>query len=51
MGGAKLAASVLAVGLCTAHGSLLAQWPSDDAIPTEFALAMNAKILCSGVWV
>ena len=28
-----------------------AQWPSDDAEPTEFNLAMNAKILCSGVWV
>ena len=21
-------------------------WPSDDATPTEFSLAMNAKILC-----
>ncbi len=28
-----------------------AQWPSDDAEPAEFALAMNAKILCSGVFV
>ena len=27
------------------------QWPSDDATPTEFNLAMNAKILCSGIWV
>ncbi|HBV06082.1 MAG TPA: serine hydrolase [Gemmatimonadetes bacterium] len=26
-------------------------WPSDDATPTEFNLAMNAKILCSGIWV
>lgn len=26
-------------------------WPSDDATPTEFSLAMNAKILCSGIWV
>ena len=29
----------------------LAQWPSDDATPTEFSLAINAKILCSGIWV
>ena len=29
---------------------LAAQWPSDDASPTEFALALNAKILCSGVF-
>ncbi|MDH3271661.1 MAG: beta-lactamase family protein [Gemmatimonadota bacterium] len=28
-----------------------AQWPSDDAAPEEFALALNAKLLCSGVWV
>jgi hypothetical protein len=28
-----------------------AQWPSDDATPTEFQLAINAKILCSGIWV
>jgi CubicO group peptidase (beta-lactamase class C family) len=28
-----------------------AQWPSDDATPTEFSLALNAKILCSGIWV
>lgn len=28
-----------------------AQWPSDDAEPAEFAMAMNAKILCSGIWV
>lgn len=27
------------------------QWPSDDANPAEFNLAMNAKILCSGIWV
>lgn len=27
------------------------QWPSDDATATEFSLAMNAKILCSGIWV
>ena len=26
-------------------------WPSHDATPTEFSLAMNAKILCSGIWV
>ncbi len=32
-------------------GALLAQWPSDDAEPREFSLAMNAKILCSGVFV
>lgn len=31
--------------------ALEAQWPSDDAEPKEFALAMNAKLLCSGVWV
>ncbi|MBT8488791.1 MAG: beta-lactamase family protein [Gemmatimonadetes bacterium] len=29
----------------------VAQWPSDDAEPAEFAMAMNAKILCSGIWV
>jgi CubicO group peptidase (beta-lactamase class C family) len=28
-----------------------AQWPSDDAKPAEFALALNAKLLCSGIWV
>ena len=28
-----------------------AQWPSDDAQPKEFSLAINAKILCSGIWV
>jgi CubicO group peptidase (beta-lactamase class C family) len=27
------------------------QWPSDDAKPSEFSLALNAKILCSGIWV
>jgi len=30
---------------------LAAQWPSDDAQPREFSLAINAKILCSGIWV
>ena len=28
-----------------------AQRPSDDATPVEFSLAMNSKILCSGIWV
>jgi CubicO group peptidase (beta-lactamase class C family) len=28
-----------------------AQWPSDDAQPKEFSLAINAKIICSGIWV
>ncbi len=28
-----------------------AQWPSDDASPEELRLALNAKILCSGIWV
>lgn len=28
-----------------------AQWPSDDATPKEFQLALNSKILCSGIWV
>lgn len=30
---------------------LAGQWPSDDAEPEELAMAMNAKILCSGIWV
>ena len=44
-----LACAVLAVaGLPpTAAG----QEPSDDARAVEFALAMNAKLLCSGIWV
>ena len=42
-------AAVLLSGLLA--GQAEAQWPSDDATPTEFALAMNAKILCSGIWV
>jgi CubicO group peptidase (beta-lactamase class C family) len=37
--------------LATTPTVAAAQWPSDDATPTEFNLAMNAKILCSGVWV
>lgn len=28
-----------------------AQRPSDDTMPVEFSLAMNSKILCSGIWV
>ena len=28
-----------------------AQWPSDDAEPAEFSLGINAKLLCSGIWV
>ena len=34
-----------------AAADAVAQWPSDDATPTEFKLAINAKILCSGIWV
>ena len=41
----------LAVVLVSGPASVKAQWPSDDATPTEFNLAMNAKILCSGIWV
>lgn len=42
---------VAAALACLPPGPVRAQWPSDDATPTEFALAMNAKILCSGIWV
>jgi CubicO group peptidase (beta-lactamase class C family) len=44
-----LLAAALASVLAPVRGA--AQWPSDDAEPAEFALAMNAKILCSGVFV
>lgn len=37
--------------LAIAAAPLAGQWASDDATPTEFSLAMNAKILCSGIWV
>lgn len=40
-----------AVSACLAAAPLSGQWPSDDAQPTEFSLAINAKILCSGIWV
>lgn len=43
--------SILATGIGLCASTARAQWPSDDATPTEFALAMNAKILCSGIWV
>ena len=42
-----LLAAMTAAATAPAH----AQWPSDDATPTEFSLAINAKILCSGIWV
>ena len=42
----------LAAGLVLVFASPGAgQWPSDDATPAEFSLAINAKILCSGIWV
>lgn len=43
--------ALLVIALSTWAGPIEAQWPSDDAAPTEFALAMSAKIMCSGIWV
>ena len=45
--GFSLAASLAVLVAAPVSG----QWPSDDANPTEFNLAMNAKMLCSGIWV
>ena len=39
----------LAAALCAPP--VRAQWPSDDAEPAEFSLGINAKLLCSGIWV
>ena len=46
-----VATLLLAAGTFSPVSPILGQWPSDDATPTEFNLAMNAKILCSGIWV
>ena len=49
---AALTVTVVATALALlAPATVQAQWPSDDAEPAEFAMAMNAKILCSGIWV
>ncbi len=45
-----LTTATLAV-MALAPSSAVAQWPSDDAEPAEFNLAMNAKIMCSGVFM
>ncbi|MDA0310857.1 MAG: serine hydrolase [Gemmatimonadetes bacterium] len=42
--------ALLPMGLLSPYAAA-AQWPSDDAQPKEFSLAINAKILCSGIWV
>ncbi len=47
----RVLVGALFCALAALPGRLAAQWPSDDATPAEFALAMNAKILCSGIWV
>ncbi len=47
----QVSAIALAVVAAASAGPLQAQWPSDDAEPDEFRLAMNAKIMCSGIWV
>lgn len=46
----RITVSTVAI-LLVAPAPSAAQWPSDDAEPREFSLAINAKILCSGVFV
>jgi CubicO group peptidase (beta-lactamase class C family) len=46
----RFAATILGAAVLLPNAGV-AQWASDDATPTEFSLAMNAKILCSGIWV
>ena len=46
----RITVSAVAI-LLVAPAPSAAQWPSDDAEPREFSLAINAKILCSGVFV
>lgn len=47
---ARAAVALLSVAAAGAAPGA-AQWPSDEAEPDEFRLAMNAKLLCSGIWV